>query len=79
MKKMFIILCLGFLIVSCDVQPSKISSSDAKDMAEKITYTKDERTGLCFAVIASRKALKANQSGLGLTVVPCEKVERFIK
>ncbi len=35
---------------------------------ENIHYTKDERTGLCYAYVGSRMAL---QSSVGLTQVPC--------
>jgi hypothetical protein len=81
MRKVFFILtCICLLaIFGCDVNPSKLPQGDANELAEKLTYTKDERTGLCFAVVASRKTAHASQSGLGLTEVPCDKVERFIK
>jgi hypothetical protein len=80
MHKVFLILCLGiFLLASCSVEPSKVSSSDAKEMGKKMTFFKDEQSGLCFGVIATRKSFQGRQSGLGLTEVPCEKVERFIK
>lgn len=70
---------MGNLIVGCDVNPSKMSQGYADDMASKITYTSDGRTGLCFAIVASRKTGDAAQTGRGLTEVPCGKVQEFIK
>ena len=68
------------LMSGCDVNPSKITSDYAKELAGKITYTKDVRTGLCFAVIASRKTGSTDQTGMGMTEVPCSKeVEALVK
>lgn len=39
--------------------------------ANDVGYFKDNRTGLCFAAVASRKSFDANASGFGLTNVPC--------
>ena len=79
MRKILLVVFCLLTIVACYVAPSKMSQGDADNLANKITYTKDERSGLCFAVIASRKPLTFNQSGLGLSEVPCEKVEHLIK
>jgi len=78
---LFVALLVGtvLFISGCDVNPSKVSASYAKEMAEKVTYTKDKRTGLCFAIIATRKTNSASQSGMGMTEVPCDKVEKYIK
>jgi hypothetical protein len=84
-NKFLLVLFIGLLvlagtaIVGCDVNPSKITAKHASDLAEKITYTKDTRTGLCFGVIASRKTGDTDQTGMGMTTVPCEKVEHLIK
>ena len=37
-------------------------------------YTRDDRTGLCFAVAASRRAATVETTGLGLAHVPCEAI-----
>ena len=84
MKKILaigIITCIAllFLTASCDVNPSKMSDEYAKEMASKLTYTKDDRTGLCFAVITSRKTADTDQTGLGMTEVPCSEVQHLIK
>lgn len=69
---------LGVVIVtltSCDVH-----NSDKIDIdTDAIKYVKDSRTGLCFALTASRKSFDANATGLGLTCVPCEKVKHLIE
>ena len=74
------VLCMGLVmslsLTGCSVEPSKIDGDHAIKMATELTYFKDSRTGLCFATIASRKTGTANQSGLGLTCVPCEKLTR---
>ena len=47
---------------------------DGKD----IQYVKDARTGLCYGVVASRKSFRLSTTGLGLTCVPCEEVEKLL-
>ncbi len=83
MKKILIIgtvTCIVSLIamVGCDVNPSEISSEYADSMAQKITYAQDARTGLCFGVIASRKTGSTDQTGFGMTLVPCDKIKHLI-
>ena len=84
MKKLLvagIFLCISVLLLtaSCDVNPSKMTDEYAREMATKLTYTKDHRTGLCFAVITSRKTGSADQTGFGMTMVPCDAVKHLIK
>lgn len=67
-----ILIVSVLLFVNCAVAPDEIVNK--KDFARKITYLKDERTGLCFAGVATRKARSAEQNGIGLTCVPCESV-----
>jgi hypothetical protein len=40
-------------------------------MADKMTYFQDQRTGICFAVIASEKSGDFKDSGMGITAVSC--------
>lgn len=77
MKKLVLILGIIALMFlgSCGVRTSSNINIDGKDLK----YFKDERTGLCFAVVGSRKAFNVNSTGLGLTCVPCEDVEHLIK
>ena len=80
MKKLLLVLLAALMIstIGCSVEPSKVGKSEATDMSKKLTYFQDERTGLCFAVIATRKTGKASQSGMGMTQVPCENVQDLI-
>ena len=78
MKKITIIIFILLLLVSCSVNISKVPDKYAKDVAEKMTYVKDHKTGLCFGVIASRKTARPNQSGLGIVCVPCDQVRNYL-
>lgn len=60
------------------MNPSKFGDNEAKGFASKITYVKDSRTGLCFALVASRKTGDTNQTGMGMSEVPCNKVSRVL-
>ena len=71
-------LILGTLLLmlcSCSVNTSGNIDFDA----DHIKYDKDERTGLCFGVIASRKTGSLDATGLGMTCVPCDSVKHLIK
>jgi len=52
-----------------------ISSNVAVDSTD-IQYFKDERTGLCFAIVASGRFIE-DASGLGFTHVPCDSIPEF--
>lgn len=75
----FSLVLAVFFLGGCDVNPSEFGEDEAKAFVSKVAYTKDKRTGLCFALIASRKTMSANQSGMGMSVVPCDKVELLLK
>jgi hypothetical protein len=77
MKKVLLIATL--LLASCDINPSKFGKEEAASFASKITYTQDHRTGLCFAIVASRKTANVSQSGIGMSRVPCSAVEDQLK
>lgn len=63
----FATLMIGGLLLSCDK-----NEKARNDTNTRMVYTKDVRTGLCFAVY--------NNTGYkyGLAEVPCEKVEAYI-
>jgi len=73
-----IVLSCMFLAVGCDVNPSKVGDEQAVEFIEKITYVQDTETGLCFAIIATRKTGSTDQSGIGITQVPCDQVEELL-
>jgi hypothetical protein len=55
-----------------------LDSNYAKKFTGKITYVQDARTGLCFGMVATRKTGSTNQTGLGMTMVPCEAVKGYL-
>ena len=76
MKKIIIVLAVITLgLTSCSVNSSDNVDIDGNDMV----YFKASRTGLCFGAVASRKAMTASTTGLGVTCVPCKEVEHLIK
>lgn len=74
MKKVISIIMIGVLMSSCSVNTSGDINVDTDDLK----YVKDSRTGLCFAMVASRKSFDTDATGLGLTCVPCKDVEHLI-
>ena len=77
MKKILISLVTVMVIglSSCDVNSEKMENFEPHD----ITYYKDSRTGICYAVVASRTSGSTDQTGLGMTVVPCDKVKDYLE
>ncbi len=75
MKKIITILMVGVMMTSCSVHTTDNIDIDAED----IQYDKDERTGLCFGFVASRKSFDTDATGLGLTCVPCDSVKHLIE
>lgn len=67
------------IICGCSVTIEKVNTDKFKG---KISYFKDEQTGLCFAAVAMKKGAMTsfnNQNGVTFTCVPCEKVEGQLK
>ncbi len=71
MKKLLSVFIMLFTLTACSVEPSKVTNTSK--YAEKLSYFKDSY-GLCYAIVASRKTGQANQTGLAMTSVPCNKV-----
>ena len=67
MKTTIVSIITSFMLMGCGVSTSGNINIDPG----KIRYTYDHRTNLCFAVVASRKAMEFDTSGFGLTNVPC--------
>lgn len=68
-------LLVSFL-TACGVNTSGNISVNANNFQ----YVQDQRTGLCFAVVASRRTARAETTGLGLTEVPCtDEVKELIR
>jgi hypothetical protein len=60
------LLVAPFMMMSCSTKTGSVDLN-----TEKIKYVYDSRTGLCFAVAGSRKAIDFNSSGMGMACVPC--------
>lgn len=54
-------------------------NEEAREFVNKVTYVRDARTDLCFAIVASRKTGSFSPTGLGITEVPCENVVEYLK
>jgi hypothetical protein len=73
-----VIVCVAIL-AGCSVNPSKVDKKYSKEFMDQVTYIKDQKTGLCFAIVATRMTGHTNQNGISWTWVPCEPVEKFIE
>lgn len=69
----FVAMISFVLLTGCSQNPSKLDKSSAQAIADKLRYIKDRRTGLCFAAVASRQTGSAQQNGMTITWVPCDK------
>jgi hypothetical protein len=79
MKKIVLIgLVMIATLTSCAQKASKVSNENAKEFVSEATYTKDNRTGMCYAVVASKTSFINPQQGMSFTWVPCEQAEKFI-
>ena len=77
MKKSLIFITALLMLVSCGVHPSKIGNS--KKFVDKLTYVRDDRTGLCFAIVGVRKSRNITLNGLGIACVPCAQVKHLLE
>lgn len=67
MKRILLLIVAALFFVGCDpITP--------QTHTDEIVYTKDSRTGLCFA-LAGGETIRVK----GISIVPCEKVEHLIK
>ena len=81
MKKIFSVALLFAVcvnIVGCSVNPSEVDDKYAKNFVKNVKYIKDEKTGICYGIVATRKTMDTDQNGISWTWVPCEQVEKFL-
>ena len=80
MKKYLILIPFIFalLFVLLQFSPEPIKFKNVKDFNNNITYFKDDKTGLCFAIIGINVKNRTDAIGLGFTCVPCEKAEKYL-
>lgn len=76
MKKLVLFFCI--VLMGCSVNPSKVTDKYAKEFISKTSYVKDDRTGMCFAIVATRMTFHSDQNGISFTWVPCENVKDFL-
>lgn len=69
--KMIIKLTAAVAVLSILAGCGVNTSGNINFNPKSIQYAQDDRTGLCFAIVASRKTGSLGTSGLGLTEVPC--------
>lgn len=67
------------LLMGCSPNPSKPSTEHAQRIVDKITYAKDQRTELCFAVVTVDQSHPYSTGGVSITHVPCDKVDSQLK
>ena len=67
MKKLLIMCVVVVSLAGCEAN----TSSNIDIAGEDILYMKDIRTGLCFALTASRKSFDVNSTGIAMANVPC--------
>jgi hypothetical protein len=66
------IIIVSIAVGGCGVSASKTSARTANNAVNELTYAKDERTGICYAVVSSSSALHVNDQGMTITYVPCD-------
>jgi len=72
-------VALGSL-AGCGQNASTVDPATAQAMVNHLTYFKDTRAQVCYAVVASRGDFEAHQNGFTITYVPCTpEVEALIK
>lgn len=77
MKKFLVI---PFLLAACGQNPSKVTRSSAQDVVDNLTYLKDTKANVCYAIVASRQDFEFHQNGFTITYVPCTpQVEALIQ
>jgi hypothetical protein len=69
--KLFLVVVTLAIAAGCSQRASKIEAGAAGGIADELTYVKDSRTQLCFAVVASRHVMDVKQNGFTITWVPC--------
>jgi hypothetical protein len=74
--KRTVVLTLAVLLVGC-TQVASPEQTSSTSVISGIQYVRDERVGICYAVVASHNGHFGNVASI--TAVPCEKVEQLIK
>jgi len=64
------IVCL--ISTGCNFQRgTDVGSETAQQIVDSLRYVKDQKTGNCFAIVASRELADIKSNGFTITWVPC--------
>ena len=66
MRKILTLIFLAMFCFACDMP------STQENVEQSIEYVRDTKVNICYGIIVGGTAV-------GLTIVPCEKVEHLIK
>lgn len=70
-KHPLVLTCATLALSGCNPIPRAVNQSDAQQLADKITYIKDQH-GLCYAMLATASYGANNVASIAN--VPCDKV-----
>jgi len=76
-----LVVCFGVVPLllgaeGCDSHPLAIEQTELARFPSSLTYIRDDRTKLCFAVLAFD--MQGPRRGYSFTSVPCESVESLL-
>ncbi len=74
-----IIVVTSFLFSGCTPAPITTSKEVAEEVAEKMVFVKQKKTGLCFGIVsASNVNSNGGSVSISVTNVPCAPVASFL-
>lgn len=69
--RIVLLLVAAVALSGCGANLRKPSDKAARAAVAKATYARDERTGLCYAVLETSHFMNLNADGATITYVPC--------
>ena len=72
----FLLLIIGLGVVRC--KSSYRSTSEISISSEDIVYLRDQRTNLCFAILALQNPLGTKIREMTMASVPCDTLENVM-
>lgn len=73
MKTKIAITVAALLLTTACEFSTKVSEDNANDAISQITYKRDDKTGLCFAFLASYTG-SSGYSIISFTAIPCDRM-----
>jgi hypothetical protein len=71
MVRIFLIVAGLAALAACEVEISKPNEATVRALAERMVYSKDERSGECFGTVSSHPWGNTSDSSMTVTWVPC--------